>query len=229
MAAIATVIMNSVLIRVLICSREMYLNIFDLIIFAFLLGAQIFLRFFVDKFQSQEIETLKIIKIVFLFSIVIVFSLLFYQSYLQYRAWSSDELSKHLLYQETNFGLPFSVNYFVFYVGSRFFAPYLISLIAASVFLLSAQKLNKKYEERFFEPEEPWLGALAFFLLGHPAWLFYFVLLILFYFLLSIFYFLLRKKQERIPFYYLWMPTAIFVIIIKGWLETLPLWKLLIF
>ncbi len=169
-------------------------------------------------------------KYIFLFSIFVVFTLLFYQSYLQYESWLSDEFSKYLLEQSVKIdSFNIGVNYFIFYVSARFFAPYFISLAVTLVFLVSAKKLNKKYDERFFEPEEPWFGALAFFLLGHPGWLFYFIILVLIYFVIHLLSLVISHKSLVISLYYLWMPMAIFVILIQGWLEKLTLWKLLIF
>ena len=230
----------------------MNLNIFILNIFIFLLGAQILRSFlgpplllnmtsseinsvkeFISKFSKSggwiyKLYSFKNIKLIFLLSIFIIFSLLFYQSYLQYPAWFSNEFSKHLLGQRVEFdNLNISVNYFIFYAITRFFAPYFISLVAALVFLISAKKLNKKYEERFFEPEELWLGALAFFLLGHPGWLFYFVGLIIIYFIIHLLSLVISHKSLVISLYYMWLPTAIFVIISNKWLIELELWKLL--
>ncbi|MEK7553147.1 MAG: hypothetical protein AAB504_00425 [Patescibacteria group bacterium] len=165
---------------------------------------------------------IKVLKVIFIIAIIAVFSLLIYYSYQQYVAWQSVEPSKFLLppYQ--------AIDYFVKYVGARFFAPYLISLIAAILFLFAAKRLNKKYEERFFEPEELWFGALAIFLVGHPGWLFYFTSLILIYFLIHIFSFLISHFSSfRISLYYLWLPLAIFVILINKWLVELEVWKLL--
>lgn len=202
----------------------MQLNIISLIIIVSLLGAQV-LRSFLDYLRITNylrIYELRIIKFIFIFSIFIVFSLLFYQSYLQYQTWISDELSKHFLppYQ--------SISYFVFYVATRFFAPYLISLAAALMFLFFAKKINKKYDERFFEPEEPWFGALAFFLLSHPGWLFYFVFIILIYFIVHLLSLAISRKSLVISLYYLWLPMAIFVILMQEWLTALPLWKMFI-
>ena len=171
---------------------------------------------------------IKVLKVIFIIAIIAVFSLLIYYSYQQYVAWQSVEPSKFLLppYQ--------AIDYFVKYVGARFFAPYLISLIAAILFLFAAKRLNKKYEERFFEPEELWLGALAIFLVGHPGWFFYFTGLILIYFLIHIFitfyyklFFRISPREVRISLRYMWIPLAIFVIIINKWLVELEMWKLL--
>lgn len=161
------------------------------------------------------------LKYIFIISVFIIFLLLFYQSFQQFEVWSQNELSKFLLppYQ--------SVSYFIFYSFFRFFAPYLISLAAALIFLFTAKFFNKKYQERFFCSEELYFGALAIFLVGHPGWLFYSVILITFYFLLFIFYFLFLKKEKRLSLYYLWIPMGIFVILIGKWLQALPIWQIL--
>lgn len=191
---------------------------FSLGILILVLGAQIFLRFFNNKREY--------FLYLFIFSILLIFSLLFNQSYEQFQAWSQNEVSKFLLPPHL------SITYFIFNIGVRFFAPYLISLAIAILFLFSANTFNKKYEERFFYPEEIWIGALSIFLSGHPGWLFYLIFIILVYLSLHL---LIRSfsflnphySLERLPLYYLWIPTAIFVIVISGWLQKLPLWQML--
>ncbi|MEK7076889.1 MAG: hypothetical protein AAB967_01520, partial [Patescibacteria group bacterium] len=99
------------------------------------------------------------------------------------------------------------------YVGSRYLAPPAIALLAAIIFGYAAWFLNKKFGERFFENEEPALFALGVFLAGYPGFLFYIPLVLVIGILLAIHYSLLKKG--RTPFYYLWLPTAIFAILIK--------------
>jgi len=169
----------------------------------------------------------RIYKYFFLVAISLIFSFFVFQSFQQYWVWAGNELSKNLLppYQ--------SANYFIFYVFTRFFAPYLISLAAALVFLFLTKILNKKYGERFFEPEEFYLGASAIFLSGHPGWLFYVVFLLAIYVLIQLFSTvkssILNSKFSpvRVSLYWLWIPTAIFVILIQRWLELLPIWQIL--
>ncbi len=171
----------------------------------------------------------KLFKYIFIFSIIAIFAFLISQSFQQYQAWAGDELTKNLLppYQ--------SVNYFIFYIFTRFFAPYLISLVVALAFLFSAKILNKKCGERFFYPEELYFGAAAIFLTGHPGWLFYVVLLLVVYVLAQLFstakssILNTQYSSPRISLYWLWIPTAIFVILIQRWLEILPLWQILKF
>jgi hypothetical protein len=167
----------------------------------------------------------RIYKYIFFFSVLIIFALLFYQSWQQYQIWLMGGQSKFLLppYQP--------INYFLFYALARFFAPHLISLFFAILFFFSAKALNKKYQERFFHSEEYWMGALAVFLTGHPGWIFYAVLIIFIYLIIQIFSFLISHYSLlRVSLYYLWIPTAIFVIIIgKYWLQYLPVWQVLKF
>ena len=56
------------------------------------------------------------------------------------------------------------------------------------------------------------------FLVGHPGWIFYFVFLIVLYLFIHLYYQLIFRRNERISPYYLWVPTAIFVIIIGKYL-----------
>ena len=185
------------------------------------------------KLISGRFDLPKLTRAIFIFSIFSIFFLLLYQSYQQYQSWSQNEVSQYLLPPHQ------SINYFIFYAIARFFAPYLISLAVAVLFLFSAKALNKKYDERFFEPEEPYFGALAIFLSAHPGWIFYSALLIIIYLITHIVALARnyadsnadRRGKEtlsyRISMYYLWIPAAIFVIIIQRWLELLPLWSLL--
>lgn len=224
--------------------------VLSLLILIFSLGAQIVsaLQIFPRLFGFPSFQDCKVIRFVkkhilqergiFHFSVFAVFSLLIYYSYQQYIAWQSIEPSKFLLppYQ--------SIDYFIKYVGARFFAPYLISLMAAILFLFAAKQLNKKYEERFFEPEELWLGALALFIIGWPGLLFYFIGLILIYLIIHIFitfyykfFFRVSPRESptqfcvgdevRVSLRLWWLPLAIFVIIINNWLTGMELWKLL--
>jgi len=204
---------------------------FSLVILILTIGASLFWR---RSFGNLRITNLvRIYEYIFLIVIVLIFILLFYQSWQQYQFWSQNEVSQYLLPPHQ------SINYFIFYAIARFFAPYLISLAVAILFLFSAKALNKKYQERFFKPEEPYFGALAIFLVSHPGWIFYSALLIIIYLITHIVALARnyadsnadRRGKEtlsyRISMYYLWIPAAIFVIIIQRWLELLPLWSLL--
>jgi len=213
----------------------------SLAILSVILGTQVILRSFVIGNKSSgpligrsrftlistliDADKIKVFKHIFIFAVIIVFLYASYLSYQQYQAWSQGEVSKNLLPPYTN------INYFIFYSLTRFFAPHLISLIAAILFFFSARILNnKKYEERFFEQEEYYFGALSIFLVGHPGWLFYFVFLIFIYLLIHISSsFIVHSPSFRVPLYHLWLPAAIFVILISKYLQGLFLWQLLKF
>lgn len=204
---------------------------FSLGILILVLGVQIFLHFFTNGRLSNTSRILvkglnrhKLFKYVFIGAVVLIFVSLFFQTFKQFQTWSRDEISKFLLPPHQ------PVSYFTFYVVTRFFASYLTSFLISLVFLFSAKKINKKHQERFFYPEEPYFGALSIFLLGHPAWLIYLVILIFVYLVLHLSLVIGQLsivKGNRISLYYLWLPTAIFVIIIQRWLEQLSLWSLL--
>jgi hypothetical protein len=188
---------------------------FSLGILILTLGASLYWR----RFFGNNI---KIYKYIFYSAVVLIFLLLFYQSCQQFQIWSEGEVSKFFLPPHQG------ISYFIFYVTVRFFVPYLISLAVALIFLFSAKILNRRYRKRFFYPPEPYFGGLAIFLMGHPGWLFYLVFLIFVYLLIHIrSLFIVHSPLFRISLYYLWLPVAIFVIIISKWLESLPLWSLL--
>lgn len=142
-------------------------------------------------------------------------------SYLQYRTWLGHPLSKFFLppYQ--------SWDYFLTYVGSKFFAPYAISLVLAIIFFAALGVANKKFGERFFEREEIALIAISIFLVGHPGWIFYMVLAIATYLGLQIFYTIKYRGLPRVSMYYLWVPLALFVIIVMQWFVRLDAFKAL--
>lgn len=160
----------------------------------------------------------------FLFAGAVIFGTAVYQSWQQYLAWQSNDLSKLFLppYQDWD--------YFVFYARVRFFNPYFLSLGLGLLALTVAKYFNKKYQERFFEPIEPYLLASSIFLVGHPLWLFYLIILLITSVLMSYVLCLMSKKKDyRLSFYYLWLPAAIFTILISRWLSMLPWWQTLKF
>jgi hypothetical protein len=167
-----------------------------LIILGFAMGAQLRLRSFLLSRQ----------KLILSIAVLCIFGFVGFSAWQQYSVWHQDALAKFYLppYQ--------SWFYFISYVGHRFFAPWIISAVAGLLAWASATLLNKKYDERFFEIEEPFLFGIAVFATSYPVFLFYIVIMLLEGFLLSLFYALLKKG--RAPLFYLWLPTAISVILI---------------
>lgn len=173
---------------------------FGLILLGLTLGAQVFRRsFFAGRLKS-----------VFRLAVAGIFGSSFFSAFAQYRAWQENGVAKFFLppYQ--------GIGYFLSTVYSRMFAPWLLSLIAAILASRLAGYCNRRFGERFFESEEIPLMALAIFLVGYPGFLFYIACMTAAGFLLSAFYSLFSKG--RAPLYYLWLPMAIFVILIKNWL-----------
>jgi len=92
-----------------------------------------------------------------------------------------------------------------------------VALLAALLFLFGAILLNKKYQERFFEKEEPYLGALAIFLVGQPWW-FYYILVIGFIGIIGTLILKIVHSERRFPFYNFWLPIAVLIIIAEKFL-----------
>jgi len=200
---------------------------FSLLIYAASLGASLvgrasrdrearFFAFFRDPTKQQVIA-----KYSFIVSIIGVFLLLIYASVRQYEVWSGNELAKLLL-------PPYNTTYFLTYIGFRFFAPYCISFIISLGFLKIATFYNKKYEERFFYPEERYWGALALFLSGHPGWLLYLFVLLLSYMAFHFIVLLLKRGADRLSLYYFWLPAGMFAILLQVWLAQFPWWQKLL-
>jgi hypothetical protein len=119
-------------------------------------------------------------------------------------------------------------SYFFFYILTRIFAPYLISLIFALVLLYLLPFINRRSGDRFFEPEEPYLAALSIFLVGHPGWFVYLIAMILTYLGWHLWNNLRGRGGMRLPLYNLWIAVGISVLIIDNyWLVNMPIWKLL--
>lgn len=182
----------------------------------FLLAIAFASTFLLKKFFNKNGTNIeKFCKYFFIASILIAFAGIFYLTFLQYRLWQGDELTKFFLPPHR------SVNYFLFYSFTRFFATYIISLIFSLLFIFLIRKLNKKYEERFFYSEEIYFGAIAVFLTGYPNFVFYLVLMLILGVILT------SLSKIRFSLYYFWLPAAIFVIIISRWLTSFPLWQAL--
>lgn len=157
-------------------------------------------------------------------SAVIIFSLDGWLAFRQYQVWSMGGLTRFLLpdYHPGS-------NYFLFYSLTRIFAPHLISLGLAIVFLLVLRGINNKHNRQFFEDEEPYLAATSLFLSGHPGWIFYLVFLVGFYLLWHLLSRLGRRgRSERLPLYHLWANAGVVTVLMAHfWLSHTSFWSLL--
>lgn len=152
-------------------------------------------------------------RILFFCAIIAVVFYFAYLTYAQYQLWkNSDGFTKYLVPPHK------SITYVLGYHFMRFALYYAISLLIALIFLFAAKHYNKKFGERFFQPEELYFGALAIFLLGNRewnyAWILYLILLLVFSAFGSAIFCTWLKKMERFPLYWLWLPTAIIAIIL---------------
>lgn len=163
-----------------------------------ILTAVIFLSSFRQPFLKRHIKR------IFLYSAGLTFAYLIYITFLQFRAFYEDLLS-------TILGTWGGLIWFFGYVRLHFWNTYLISLPIALLFALIAYYFNRKYKERFFEREEPFMAALGILLVGYPAFFFYIVLVLI---LPSIASVIFMKRGERMPLYYFWIPTALVVLLV---------------
>ncbi|MFH0712461.1 MAG: hypothetical protein V2A55_01210 [Candidatus Jorgensenbacteria bacterium] len=138
----------------------------------------------------------------------------FYLVYSLYLAWSSGGgIGKFLV---PPYG---GISYVFGYQFSRFLLHYLVALAVAFALLVSAKRLNRRFGERFFESQEPYLGAISVLLLGQSvwdyAWIYYLIAILALAVVGSLVVSHWLKRKERFSLYWLWLPVAILVILIK--------------
>lgn len=152
---------------------------------------------------------------IFLYSTGFVFAYLVYLSCLQFQAFYEGPLQAVL-------GTKNGLVWFFGYVRLHFWNDYLLSLPVALLFAWTASYFNKKYHERFFEKEEPFMAALGILLTGYPAFLFYLPLVIM---LPAIASAIFVRRGDRLPLYHFWIPTAIAVLLaVHFWAEHQDWW-----
>ncbi len=147
-----------------------------------------------------------ILRYAFWLAVVIILGGAFYSAFAQYRGWAAGELTQFLLPPHQN------INYFLVDVGKKIFAPPFIALLAALIILRLAERLNKRYGERFFYGEEFGLMRLGIFLTGYPGFLFYLILVLAASVFLSWLFTLL--SYGRAPMRWFWMPAAIVTVVL---------------
>jgi hypothetical protein len=181
---------------------EITIRIFLLIV---ALGMQIYLHSFWFK-GEKEGRIKRWMETIFLLAVIGLFSFVVWRTVQQYTSWLDSPINKLLLPPYT----PFS--YFARYVGVRLYAPLFAGLLAAVLGGFAVHFLNRRYEERFFEKEEPYFFALSIFCVGYPGFFFFLILFFLIGILWSAAY--QMSGRARAPLYYLWFPTAILAILI---------------
>lgn len=155
-------------------------------------------------------------KTVFFISLAGVFLFYLYLVYARYQDWSADigGIGKYFVPPHT------SIFYVFGYEFTRFLIYYLVALAVAVLFLFSAKYLNYRFGGKFFENQEPYLGALSVFLLGHPdwgyAWIYYIAAVLASAVVGSMVMSHWLKKTERFSLYWLWLPIAILVALVRA-------------
>ena len=167
------------------------------------LGMQIYLHSF--WFKGNE-KVKRWMETIFLVATIAIFSLAFWRTWELYSSWLSSPINKLLLPPYTSF------SYFAGYIGTRLYVPLIVSLLAGVLSGYIVFLLNRRYQERFFEREEPYFFALCIFCAGYPTFLFFIILFFLAGLLWSAVY--QMSGRGRAPLYYLWFPTAILAILI---------------
>ena len=170
-------------------------EIIGLVVLGFAMGAQIRLRSFWFSHRKQ----------IFWTTAAFIFASLLLITIYQYIVWRHDPVSKFLLppYQ--------GIYYFLQYAATRFFGPWLTAAAIGLVAWYVTRRMNARFDDRFFEDDEPCIFGFAVFLAGYPACLFFIVFMFIAGLLWSLGYAILGKG--RASFYYLWFPTAMFAIL----------------
>ena len=183
-------------------------SLYSLVVLAVLLGAQIMRPFCVRR-QATSDKYDRIFKYGFLISTFFVLFVPGYLTFQQYRVWKASALSQLLLPPHQPIG------YFIQYSIAHFWTAPLIAFAMALIALVAAKLLNKKFQERFFWPAEPWLFATGILLTGHPGWMYYTTALFAALLVSGFRFQVSRNTERRLSFYWLWLPVAIGVILIE--------------
>lgn len=177
-------------------------------------GAQFKLRSFLALWAKR----------LYIFFTFICFGYLFLITYLQYNIWKGNDLTSGFLPPASDWG------YFIKYSFYRFWIIYLVSFFLSLLFIFIGDYFNKKYQERFFESGEVYLGGVSILISGYPGVVFYIIVFFLIFLISSLFFYFIRGNNFRLSPYYLWMPTAVCVILTSIYfLNNLDIWKLLKF
>lgn len=165
-----------------------------------LLGTQFILRSF--DFGLRRRATTGI----WLLGGAVIFFALVEQSRLLYLTWQADPVAKLFLPPHQ------TIFYFLGYVLSRLWAPWLASLAASLAGIFAAHYLNRLKGEVFFRKEEPLMFGAAIFFSGYPVFFVYILVLALGAAFNTAAYQLFHRG--RAPLYFLWFPAALFAILI---------------
>jgi len=135
----------------------------------------------------------------------------------QYQLWQKNELTRYFLPPYQGF------RYLFFYGLKNIYGKYLFSLLAALIIWLLTFLLNRFFQFKFFYQEEGLLIASSIFLIGYPFFVFYLLLSLVLFFIFS-FSLSFFRRNLLFSFRHLWVPVALFVILISNWLANFYWW-----
>ncbi len=164
-------------------------------------------------FKPSSKKLIAAAKISYLGLVVSVIGVYVYLVVAQTNIWAANPLTKYLV-------PPYRpLSYVIGYYFIRFLLYYLVAFLISLAFYLFFKNINRRAGGVYLENFEIYAGALTIFALGNPGWpflwLYYLGAFWLVYLAVQIFAFLKKKAMERISAYFIWLPTAILVIIIK--------------
>lgn len=157
--------------------------------------------------STKKIPSIRYIKIAILINIIAIVLRSLYSTIMNYWMWNRDPATQKFL--EIDYVAQFSFN-------TYWFVPIITILFAFLIFKIFVF-VNKKFNERFFYEEEPYLIALGIILNPWPMLFFFIFSSILYLLLVQIFnliqqkiYFKKSKVEfERIPLVNIWIPAML--------------------
>jgi hypothetical protein len=170
-------------------------------------------------FSLHKKQTKRFIKPVVIFvlaSIILKIALLFFG---QYYIWSHADASQGLLPPHT------PISYFIGYCAYHFVWPVLAAILVGLAFIVLANILNKRFDQRFFEDDEPWHIIYGLVIVGHPYWIFYIFAVIGCAVAIYLFNLIFKRIKfgQVFSLYSLWIPLAFVVIVFSDWIIKIPI------
>ncbi|HNW96695.1 MAG TPA: hypothetical protein PLQ44_02210 [Candidatus Paceibacterota bacterium] len=136
----------------------------------------------------------------------------------QYYIWMHGDASRGLLPPYT------SINYFLGYCAYHFAWPVIAAILVGWIFIVLAKILNKRFDQRFFEDDEPWHLIYGLIIVGHPYWIFYIFAVIGFAVVFYLFNLIFKKMRfgQVFSLYRFWIPIALIVMVFSEWIIKIP-------
>lgn len=161
----------------------------------------------------------RFIKPAVVFVLVSVFLKIILEFVGQYYIWAHGDASRGLLPPYT------SIDYFLGYCAYRFAWPVIAAILVGCVFILLAKILNKYFDQRFFEEDEPWHLIFGLIVVGHPYWIFYIFAVIISAVAFYLFDLIFKKIKfgQVFSLYRFWIPMALVVMIFSEWIIKIPI------